>query len=112
MLNTMQYLSNWLRILKQSMVFNNRRRNMSIKDIKLAVLKGGFSLSELNELTAYVNSVKTQQAKADINVGDNVWVVQKTKRTPGIVEKVNIKKAIVDMNGSRYNVPLSMLEVQ
>ena len=81
---------------------------MSIKDIKLAVLKGGFSLSELNELTAYVNSVKTQQAKADINVG----VVQKTKRTPGIVEKVNIKKAIVDMNGSRYNVPLSMLEVQ
>ena len=65
MLNTMQYLSNWLRILKQSMVFNNRRRNMSIKDIKLAVLKGGFSLSELNELTAYVNSVKTQQAKAD-----------------------------------------------
>jgi hypothetical protein len=85
---------------------------MSIKDIKLAVLRGGFSLSELNELTAYVNSVKTQQAKADISVGDNVWVVQKTKRTAGVVTKVNIKKAIVDMQGSRYNVPLSMLEVQ
>jgi hypothetical protein len=85
---------------------------MHLKEIKLAVLKGGFSLSELNELTAYVNSVKTQQAKADISVGDAVWVVQKTKRTPGIVEKVNIKKAIVDMNGARYNVPLSMLEVQ
>jgi len=58
------------------------------------------------------NSVKTQQAKADISVGDNVWVVQKTKRTAGVVTKVNIKKAIVDMQGSRYNVPLSMLEVQ
>jgi len=53
----------------------------------------------------------TQQAKASINVGDNVFVVQKTKRTPGVVQKVNIKKAIVLMNGSRYNVPLSMLEV-
>ena len=50
-------------------------------------------------------------AKASISVGDNVWVVQKTKRTPGVVTKVNVKKAIVDMRGRSYNVPLSMIEV-
>lgn len=84
---------------------------MSINDIKLAIQKGAFSHDELSSLISFTRSCMTQQAKASINVGDNVFVVQKTKRTPGVVEKVNIKKAIVRMNGSRYNVPLSMLEV-
>ncbi len=35
---------------------------------------------------------------------------QKTKKTKGIVEKINIKKAIVTLPQGRYNVPLSMLE--
>jgi hypothetical protein len=51
------------------------------------------------------------KAKSEISVGSEVFVVQKTKKTLGIVEKVNVKKAIVSMNGSRYNVPLTMLEV-
>jgi FKBP-type peptidyl-prolyl cis-trans isomerase 2 len=49
--------------------------------------------------------------KSSLNVGDNVFVVQKTKRTPGVITKMNIKKAIVDMNGMLYNVPFSMLEL-
>ena len=84
---------------------------MDLLDIKQAIQSGNFSLSELNELSAFTNSVKTLSAKASISVGDNVWVVQKTKRTPGVVTKVNVKKAIVDMRGRSYNVPLSMIEV-
>jgi|TARA_B100001093_G_scaffold130929_1_gene123489 hypothetical protein len=84
---------------------------MELLDIKQAIQSGNFSLSELNELSAFTNSVKTLSAKASISVGDNVWVVQKTKRTPGVVTKVNVKKAIVDMRGRSYNVPLSMIEV-
>ena len=84
---------------------------MELIEIKQAIQSGNFSLSELNELSAFTNSVKTLSAKASISVGDNVWVVQKTKRTPGIVTKVNVKKAIVDMRGRSYNVPLSMIEV-
>lgn len=84
---------------------------MSINDIKQAVQRGAFSHDELSSLISFTRGCMTQQAKASINVGDNVFVVQKTKRTPGVVQKVNIKKAIVLMNGSRYNVPLSMLEV-
>lgn len=61
---------------------------------------------------AFIRSVQTDQAKDSISVGDSVWVVQKTKRTSGVVTKVNIKKAQVDMRGRIYNVPLSMLEVQ
>ena len=83
---------------------------MTLFEIKKAIQTGDFNLSELNELTAWVNSVKVQNAKAEISVGDEVYVVQKTKRTKGIVEKVNIKKAIVTLPEGRYNVPLSMVE--
>ena len=63
---------------------------MNLQQIKREILKGGFSNSELSELINYISSTKTQQAKADIFVGADVWVVQKTKRTPGVVEKINI----------------------
>lgn len=83
---------------------------MDIVQIKKELLKGDFSNEELNSLIAYTRSVMTSQTKATLNVGDDVWVVQKTKRTPGVIKKVNIKRAIVDMQGSSYNVPLSMIE--
>ena len=45
-----------------------------------------------------------------IKVGDSVYVVQKTKKTLGVITDIKIKKALVRMNGSMYNVPLSMIE--
>ena len=68
------------------------------------------SISELNEVIAFARNVIEMKAKSEISEGSEVFV-QKTKKTLGIVEKVNVKKAIVNMNGSRYNVPLTMLEV-
>jgi hypothetical protein len=85
---------------------------MQLIEIKKAVRNGDFSHEDLAGLIAYTRSVMTDNAKQSISVGASVWVIQKTKRTAGTVTKVNIKKAIVDMNGSSYSVPLSMLEVQ
>ena len=68
-------------------------------------------LSDLNELVLFINAYKTMLGKTSINVGSKVWVVQKTKGTPGVVTKMNIKKALVDMKGSTYRVPFSMLEL-
>ena len=49
--------------------------------------------------------------KTSIKVGSKVWVVQKTKKTAGEVIKMNIKKAVVEMDGrGAYNVPFSMIE--
>ena len=76
------------------------------------IAKGNFSTTELNELITFVQGVKTNQAKRSISVGDEVFVVQKTKKTRGTVVKIKVKKAIVDMDGmGRYNVPLQMLEL-
>jgi hypothetical protein len=69
------------------------------------------SLSDLNELSAFISDCKTMLGKSTLGVGSKVWVVQKTKRTAGVITKMNIKKAIVDMNGMLYNVPFSMLEL-
>jgi hypothetical protein len=84
---------------------------MNMSEIKQAVMRGNFSTSELQSLMSYTRTVQETQTKATLNVGDDVWVVQKTKRTAGVIKKVNIKRAIVDMQGSSYNVPLSMIEV-
>ena len=83
---------------------------MTLNEIKLAIRNGNFSNEDLITLGSYIQNVKTEQAKASISVGDEVFVVQKTKKTKGIVEKINIKKAIVTLPHGRYNVPLSMLE--
>ena len=84
---------------------------MNMSEIKQAVMRGNFSTTELQSLMSYTRTVQETQTKATLNVGDDVWVVQKTKRTAGVIEKVNIKRAIVNMQGSNYNVPLSMIEV-
>ena len=83
---------------------------MDMSEIKQAVMRGNFTTSELQSLISYTRTVMETQTKATLSVGDDVWVVQKTKRTPGVIKKVNIKRAIVDMQGSSYNVPLSMIE--
>ena len=68
------------------------------------------SISELNEVMAFAKDAIAMKAKASISVGSEVYVVQKTKKTLGIVEKVNIKKALVKLPNGLYNVPLTMLE--
>ena len=83
---------------------------MNLNEIKQAVNRGNFSTSDLQSLISFTRTVMETQTKATLNVGDDVWVVQKTKRTAGVIKKVNIKRAIVEMQGSSYNVPLSMIE--
>ena len=68
-------------------------------------------LSDLNDLTSFINDCKTMLGKSTLVVGSKVWVVQKTKKTAGVITKMNIKKALVDMNGMIYRVPFSMLEL-
>ena len=79
-------------------------------NIKNEIRKLG-SLSELNELSSFISDCKTMLGKSSLSVGSDVFVVQKTKRTPGVITKMNIKKALVDMRGRIYSVPFSMLEL-
>ena len=70
----------------------------------------GLTMSELTQVQKMVQDIKTMKAKSAIIVGGNVFVVQKTKKTPGVIEKINQTRAIVNMKGKRYTVPFTMLE--
>ena len=70
----------------------------------------GLTISELTQVQSMVQDIKTMKAKSALSVGANVFVVQKTKKTPGVIEKINQTRAIVKMLGRSYNVPFSMLE--
>ena len=70
------------------------------------------NLSDLNELSSFINDCKVMLGRATFKIGDEVYVVQKTKKTPGIITKINVKKCLVDMNGRSYRVPMAMLELR
>ena len=65
---------------------------------------------QLQEVYNFGKDVLDALAKSSFKVGDNVFVVQKTKKTFGKILEVKQKKAIVQMRGKQYRVPLSMLE--
>ena len=70
----------------------------------------GLTMSELTQVQNMIYDIKSMKAKSALVVGGNVFVVQKTKKTPGVIEKINQKKALVRMRGTVYTVPFSMLE--
>ena len=70
----------------------------------------GLTMSELTQVKNMIHDIKTLKAKSVLSVGANVFVVQKTKKTPGVIEKINQKKALVRMRGTVYTVPFTMLE--
>ena len=81
---------------------------MELTDIKQAML--ALDTADLNDIIDLAHELKTLKGRTNLKVGQDVWVVQKTKRTAGIIEKINQKKAQVRMRGSIYNVPFSMIE--
>ena len=81
---------------------------MTTTTIKTAI-RNIDNLNELRELSNYIDNCKTMLG-SQLRVGDKVWVVQKTKKTEGTITKMNRTKALVDMRGSSYRVPFSMLE--
>ena len=68
------------------------------------------NLEDLMFLNDFVMDTRNKLGKNTLSVGSKVWVVQKTKRTEGVITKMKVKKALVEMNGMLYNVPFSMLE--
>jgi FKBP-type peptidyl-prolyl cis-trans isomerase 2 len=79
-----------------------------MKNVKAEIQK--MNLAELNELSSFISDMKVIVGKASLSVGQKVYVVQKTKKTPGTITKINQTKCVVDMLGRSYRVPMSMLE--
>ena len=88
---------------------------MTVKKITNQLM--GLSITELNQIQKLISDIKVMKAKSGINVGDRVYVVQKTKKTPGTERKINKTRAVVDLvvspitgETATYNVPISMIQ--
>ena len=81
---------------------------MELTDIRQAML--ALDTADLNEIIDLAHELKALKGRPSLKAGQDVWVVQKTKRTAGIIEKINQKKAQVRMLGGIYNVPFAMIE--
>ena len=81
--------------------------------IKQSLLKeiSNLQLDELMLLQQYITDTRASKGRNTMSVGSKVYVVQKTKKTAGVITKMNPKKALVKMPKGLYNVPLTMLEV-
>ena len=86
-----------------------------IKQSQLKEIKG-LELDELMLLSNYITDIRSTKGRNTMSVGSKVYVVQKTKKTEGVITKMNPKKALVKMTttslgGMIYRVPYSMLEL-
>jgi len=78
--------------------FNTMMTTMTIKD--------------LNSMKDMINNVIKDKVKNSMAVGQKVNIVQKTKKTPGIITKIMQSKCLVKCNITTYRVPMTMLEAQ
>ena len=77
-------------------------------------------ISDMADLNEVIRAVRAQQKaikartiaekKAAFTVGQKVLIKTKGDVLKGIIEKINITKAIVEIGGTRYEVPLTIME--
>ena len=69
------------------------------------------SITQLNDTKAVIDTLIKSKVKNEMKVGTKVNVVQKTKKTQGVITKIMNSKCLVDLSGRIYRVPMTMLEV-
>ena len=76
------------------------------------------TVAELNLVIECVKQTRSdikvaanRNARATMSAGDKVKITSKGTVEFGTIIKVNRSKAIVNINGDRWNVPLSIMEV-
>ncbi len=68
------------------------------------------SITQLQDTKVLIDTLVQNKIKREFKVGTQVNVVQKTKKTPGVITKIMSTKCLVDLNGRIYRVSMSMLE--
>ena len=88
--------------------------------MKASILKAINSISSMEEMNEVIDLIKLKQkslqsevrakTRSIIMVGSKVIVESRDGDVKGTIIKINRTKAIVDMKGSKWNVPLTMIK--
>ena len=68
------------------------------------------SITQLQDTKVLIDTIVQNKIKREFKIGMQVNVVQKTKKTLGVVTKIMSTKCLVDLNGRIYRVSMSTLE--
>ena len=82
----------------------------NVAEIAREINSHNLTVNQLNGLMDSIQSMIQSKARASLYVGQEVFVVQKTKRTLGVIEKINSTRCLVKMPNGKYQVPMGMLE--
>ena len=89
---------------------NNKGENTMILLTEINKQLSSLNVEDLNITKDYITDLIQTKVKSMMRVGMKVNVVQKTKKTPGVITKIMNARCLVDLNGKVYRVPMSMLE--
>lgn len=84
-----------------------------LRSILIDIHQSDFNHDELNTIIEAVKFKRAQNARKAANtlkVGEQVSFNGRNGFTIGVLEQIKIKKAIVRVGDTRWNVPLAMLE--
>ena len=70
------------------------------------------SITQLQDTKVLIDTLVQNKIKREFKIGTKVNVVQKTKKTPGVITKIMQSKCLVDLSGRIYRVSMSMLEMR
>ena len=92
----------------------NKERDMTdLRNILVGIRNGDLNNDDLNliiEAVKYKRTENGRQAARTLRVGEQVSFNGRNGYTVGVLEQIKIKKAVVKVGATRWNVPLSMLE--
>ena len=86
-------------------------KQQAIASIMTTVSDSGLTAADIQQVISDLRNHIAVTTKSALVVGASVYVVQKTKKTLGQIIKINKTRCLVSMNGSKYNVPMSMIQV-
>ena len=70
------------------------------------------TVTQLKDTKVLIDTIVKTKLKRELLVGSEVYIVQKTKKTPGVIKKIMQSRCLVKMRDMTYRVPMSMLELK
>ena len=70
------------------------------------------TVTQLKDTKVLIDTIVKTKLKRELLVGAEVYIVQKTKKTPGIITKIMQSRCLVKMKDMTYRVPMTMIELR
>ena len=70
------------------------------------------TVAQLKDTKDVIDVIVKNKLKRELLVGSEVYIVQKTKKTPGVITKIMQSRCLVKMRDMTYRVPMTMLELR